>query len=72
MNKLTQLMVGALALSVTSSLSAIGDSQASGQKPAFQGFHIGGNIGYGVGTGHFKTNTKINPGGIWRRPQRPN
>lgn len=53
---------------MASSLCAIVEAPNVSNKPVFQGFHIGGNIGYGQGSGHFKTATNIKDGAgasIW-------
>lgn len=58
-NKFKYILSGILAFQIAASLHAGPEGQSLTNKPAFQGFHIGGNIGYGQGTGHFKSGTNI-------------
>jgi len=54
MKNMAPLISGLLLSQFVFSLQADPATQEGCNKPAFQGFHIGGNIGYGQGSGHFK------------------
>ena len=54
MKKRTPLLSGLLLSQFALSLHADPATHEGNNKPAFQGFHIGANIGYGQGSGHFK------------------